>query len=273
MYNYTYFMENDKEIARLELKTDPEAVIRQAKWAGLKPGMRVADIGCGPGKTTSILHDLVMPGGSVVGIDASEERICYAINNYNGGAEFKCKNAFELLDDLGTFDFVWVRFFLEYYRSKSFSLVENISRIVRPRGILCLIDLDYNCMSHFGISSRLEQAITVCMQALQDKADFDPFAGRKLYTYLYDLEYEEIDAKVDAHHLMFGLMSDSDAFNWRKKLEVISSKFPDLLADYEGGFTKLQEDFQTFVNDPRRFTYTPIISCRGRKKRTLETFC
>lgn len=267
MYDYNYLMENDHEIIRLETKTDYETIVQQSRWAGLKSGMRVADIGCGPGKTTSILHDLVMPGGSVVGIDGSEDRISYAINNYNSGVQFKCKNVLEPLDDLGTFDFVWVRFILEYHRSNSFKMVESISRIVKPGGILCLIDLDYNCMSHYGINLRLEQAITSCMQALQDKADFDPFAGRKLYSYLYDLGYEEIDAKVDAHHLMFGLMSETDAFNWRKKVEVISNKFPELLADYEGGFNRFQEDFLTYINDPRRFTYTPVISCRGRKKR------
>jgi len=267
MNGCTYLMESDQEITRLELKTDFESVKRQSMWAGLRPGMLVADIGCGPGKTTSILHGLVQPGGRAVGVDVSEERISYAINKYNTGVAFRCKNVLEPLDDLGTFDFVWVRFVLEYHRSSSFKMVENISRIVKPGGILCLIDLDYNCMSHYGINPRLEQAITACMQSLQDKADFDPFVGRKLYSYLYDLGYEEIDAKVDAHHLMFGLMSEKDAFNWRKKLEIINSKYPDLMADYEGGLNKLQEDFQSYINDPRRFTYTPIISCRGRKKK------
>ncbi len=269
MHSYAYLMEGNHEIARLEIKTDIKSIKKQSMWAGLKPGMRVADIGCGPGKTSLILHDIVMPGGSVVGIDFSEERISYAINNYNGNVQFKCKDAFDSLDDLGTFDFVWVRFVLEYYRSNSFNLVQNISRIVRPGGILCLIDLDYNCMSHFGINTRLEQAITDCIQTLQVKADFDPFAGRKLYTYLYDMGYEEIDAKVDAHHLMFGLMNETDSFNWRKKVEVINSKFPGLLNNYEGGFSQFQLDFQTYINDPRRFTYTPVISCRGRKKENI----
>jgi putative peptidoglycan lipid II flippase len=39
----------------LEEKTEKQAVIDQAHWAGLKPGMRVLDVGCGPGLTTSVL--------------------------------------------------------------------------------------------------------------------------------------------------------------------------------------------------------------------------
>ncbi len=266
MYDYTYLMENDQEITRLELKTDMEAVIRQARWAGLRPGMRVADIGCGPGKTSAILHDLVQPGGSIVGVDASEDRISHARSLYGNEVNFQCKNFLQPLDDLAAFDFVWVRFVLEYYHSKSFSLVENISKIVKPGGILCLIDLDYNCMSHYGISASLEKAIKHCMEGLQTKADFDPFVGRKLYSFLYDLGFEEIDVHVGAHHLMFGRMKEKDAFNWRKKLEVVYSKIPDLLIDYEGGLEQFQLDFQTYLDDHRRFSYTPVISCRGRKK-------
>jgi len=265
MEQHSYLMENDQEIARLELKTDTESVLRQARWAGLRPGMRVADIGCGPGKTSAVLHDLVSPGGSVVGVDASEDRICYALKSYNNGVEFRCKNFLEPLDDLGTFDFVWVRFVLEYYRANSFDLVKNISKIVKPGGIICLIDLDYNCMNHYSINPRLEKTIAELMKQLQLKADFDPFVGRKLYTYLYDLDFEEIDVQLAAHHLTFGTMKTSDAFNWKVKMEVISRKLSEVMQDYEGGYSQFEKDFQEFIDDPRRFTYTPVISCRGRK--------
>ena len=266
MEQHSYLMENDQEITRLELKTDTESVLRQALWAGLRPGMRVADIGCGPGKTSAVLHDLVSPGGSVVGIDASEERICYALKSYNNGVDFKCKNFLEPLDDLGTFDFVWVRFVLEYYRANSFDLVKSISNIVKPGGILCLIDLDYNSMNHYSINPRLEKTIAELMEQLQQKANFDPFAGRKLYTHLYDLGYEEIDVEVAAHNLTFGTINPSDAFNWHIKMKVISQKLSDVLSDYEGGLSLFEKDFQKYLDDPRRFSYTPIISCRGRKR-------
>ena len=49
----SYLMENLEEAIRLEMKTDPEAVRKQALWCGLKPGMRVLDAGCGPGMITS----------------------------------------------------------------------------------------------------------------------------------------------------------------------------------------------------------------------------
>ena len=84
-----YLMESEAEAIRLDVKTDGRAVERQARWAGLKPGMRVADLGCGSGKTTFHLHKLVQPGGSALGVDIAGQRIEYARNHYrSAGSEF-----------------------------------------------------------------------------------------------------------------------------------------------------------------------------------------
>jgi ubiquinone/menaquinone biosynthesis C-methylase UbiE len=265
MLKIEYLMENDEEAYRLDIKTDTEVVERQALWAGINPGMRVADICCGSGKTTSVLHKLVHPYGSVVGVDGSEQRIRYAKEHYRAyGIEFYRRDMREPLDGLGMFDFIWVRFVLEYHLSNSFEIVQNLSRILKPGGILCLIDLDYNCLSHFGLSEKLERALFAVIKKLEETANFDPYAGRKLYDHLYRLGYQGIDVNVSVHHLIFGELKDVDAFNWTKKFEVVSSKIQFHFEDYRG-YKEFIEDFNNFFADPRRFTYTPVISCRGRK--------
>ena len=75
-------MESDKESYRLDIKTDLKKVENQAQRAGIEPGMRVADPGCGSGKPTAILHGLSLPGGRAVGIDYSTERLSYATAHY-----------------------------------------------------------------------------------------------------------------------------------------------------------------------------------------------
>ena len=261
-----YLMESDEEVLRLETKTDPDFVKKQALWAGLKPGMRVADIGCGSGKTTAILHCLVQPAGEVIGIDGSSKRIQYARQHYEvEGIEFSCQNILDPLEEVGMFDFIWVRFVLEYYRSNSFEIVENISRILKPGGILCLIDLDYNCLSHYGLSSKLERTIHTGVKFLETKANFDPYIGRKLYSYLYDLNYLDIDVDLSAHHLIFGELKDTDAFNWIKKIEVVYKNIEFNFEDEQWGYEEFIKEFRSFFYDRRRFTYTPVISCRGRK--------
>ena len=90
-----YLMENEEESLRLEMKTENRITEQQAKWAGLKPGMRVADIGCGTGKTTAHLHHMVQPSGEAVGIDSSQERNKYAKENYGHiGPRFSCHDIF-----------------------------------------------------------------------------------------------------------------------------------------------------------------------------------
>lgn len=281
MNKLDYLMEDEEEALRLDIKTDEEKTRKQALWAGIKPGMRIADVGCGAGKTTHILNELVKPKGSVLGIDGSEKRIDYARNKYSSeGIEFVCKDILKPLDDLGTFDFVWIRFLLEYYKKESFDIVKNISRIVKPGGILCLIDLDYNCLSHYGIPNRLERVIVSAMNSLRENANFDPYMGRKLYSFLYDLGFYDIRVDIAAHHLIYGELTEVDEFNWMKKIEVISRKinyesiegiggFDGFLAEfnnlYKEGYEEFLEEFKTFFKNPRRFTYTPVILCRGIK--------
>jgi ubiquinone/menaquinone biosynthesis C-methylase UbiE len=262
-----YLMENTEEAFRLEIKTDPEAVRQQAHWCGVRPGLRVLDVGCGSGKTTSILHEMVQPGGRAVGIDFSADRIAYAKTHYGQlpGIDFSVCNFKEPLIDIGQFDLIWVRFVLEYFLAESQEIVKNISRVLKPGGVLCLLDLDYNCLSHFELPPMIENLLPRLMKRLGEKFDFDIYAGRKLFSYLYDHGYQHIQVNLVAHHLFFGSIKASDVYNWMKKIEVNVNRFKDLFDDYPGGGEAFINDFNEFLIDPRRFTYTPLILCKGMK--------
>ena len=266
MTSHNYLMESDDEALRLDLKTYSNEVENQARWAGLRPGMRVADLGCGSGKTSYLLNRLTKPNGRTVGIDFAEQRVAYARKHYtDSGIEFLRKDIREPIDDLGMFDFIWIRFVLEYYRLNSFDILNNVIKILKPGGIICVIDLDHNCLNHFGMSPRLEKATYEIMQALEIKADFDPYVGRKLYAYLYDLGCQKINVRLDPHHLIFGELKEVEAFNWIKKVEIAGKKAGYHFEGYENGYDEFFEEFKQFFSNPRRFTYTPVICCRGIK--------
>jgi ubiquinone/menaquinone biosynthesis C-methylase UbiE len=259
-------MENKDECLRMDIKTDYPSLERQALWAGLKEGMRVADIGSGSGITSSFLKRIVGESGHVTGFDGSMKRTVYARENYGvEGLEFVNLDINNSLDDLKNFDFIWVRFFLEYHRENSFDIVKRLTDILSPGGILCLIDLDHNCLNHYGLSSRLEKTIVEVSDIVEKFGDFDPYVGRKLYSYLYDLGFSEIDVDMKAHHLIFGELSEVDEFNWIRKIKTAARNSGYDFPDYPDGYDGFLNEFKIFFSDPRRFTYTPIISCRGVK--------
>lgn len=265
--SHAYLMENEEESIRLDVKTDPEAVRKQALWCGIKSGFRVLDAGCGPGKTTSILRSMVEPGGSVVGVDYSAERIAYAREHYeNGqGIDFVIRDLREPVQDIGVFDVIWVRFVLEYNRKESPAIVHNLRKLLKPGGYLCLIDLDYNCLSHYELPGTINAILPKLMSYADEKYNFDTYAGRKLYSYLYDQNYENIEVELMAHHLIYGEAREADVFNWLKKIEISAYKAGNLFTGYPGGAEAFAIDFKTFFLDPRRFTYTPLILCKGMR--------
>ncbi len=266
MDDRSYIMEGEEESIRLDRKTNPKIIKELAIWAGIRPGMRIADLGCGPGKTTFYLNNLAQPGGSATGVDISQERIEYAKAHYLGGSvEFITGDIRNPLDNLGLFDFIWIRFVLEHHLANSFDIVKNASSVLKPGGIICLVDLDYNCLSHYGLSPRLERALYEIMSLLEKHANFDPYVGRKLYAYLYDLEYEHIDIRIDAHHCIFGELNEIDAFNWMKKVKIAAKNSGYRFEEYDDKFEGFLTEFRQSFFNPRRFTYTPIIICRGCK--------
>ncbi len=259
-------MENLDEEARLEWKTDSDIVREQATWCGMKPGCRVLDAGCGTGKTSSIFFDMVQDGGEVVGIDFSDRRIGYAREHYGGkGLSFERCDITKPLDTIGKFDVIWIRFVLEYFRKESALIVKNLSECLKQGGYLCLIDLDHNSLNHYELPRKMEDILYKLIERLSADFNFDPYCGRKLYSYLYDVGLEDISLKVNAHHLIYGELRDVDAFNWLTKLTVSAGKVKEVFQDYQGGYKAFSDDFQRFFSDPRRFTYTPLIMCKGRK--------
>jgi len=262
-----YLMDSEEENIRLDIKTDSKAVREQAMWCGIRPGMRVLDAGCGPGITASILYDMVQPGGTVVGVDYSKDRIRYAREHYgrDGAVEFHLRDLMGDITGIGQFDIIWVRFVLEYFRAESLDIVKRLAGLLNPGGYLCLLDLDHNCLNHYELSPQMTKLLHRLMERLDEEYNFDTYAGRKLYSYLYDLGLEDIQVDLVGHRLSYGGIDDQDIFNWAKKVEVAATRLGDLFDDYPGGSKAFSEEFERFLHDPRSFTYTAMILCKGKK--------
>ena len=112
--------------------------------AGLRRGMRAADLGCSVGTVTALLSELVGPEGLVVGIDASGEQLASACGRLNGrGANVRFLEASATATGLPreSFDLVYCRFLLIHLPEPERALAE-MRALLQPGGILVCEDGD-----------------------------------------------------------------------------------------------------------------------------------
>lgn len=116
---------------------------RMLTAAGISPGMRVLDIGCGTGDLSLVVSELVGPGGRVTGVDRAPEALAAARDRF----AFHGLSNGEFVDhDLatgapaGVFDAVVGRLVLVHLPDP----VETLRRLtaaVRPGGVIASIDI------------------------------------------------------------------------------------------------------------------------------------
>jgi len=112
--------------------------------AGIRPGMRVADLGCGVGMVTSLMADLVGPTGQVVGVDSSPEQLAQARELMPAGlSNITLVEASATSTGLTqeSFDLVYCRFLLIHLTEPAQALRE-MHRLLKPNGILVCEDGD-----------------------------------------------------------------------------------------------------------------------------------
>lgn len=124
--------------------TEQDAQATTGRWmdeAGIGPGMRVLDVGCGPGAVTALLLDRVGPDGRVVGIDRAPALLeLAAARNPDLRASFVRADLDATLPDLGTFDAVVGRRVLMYLKDPAETLARLVA-LVRPGGVVLFQEL------------------------------------------------------------------------------------------------------------------------------------
>ena len=111
--------------------------------AGVQPGMRVADLGCGVGMATGLLSELVGPKGHVVGVDFSGAQIAHARQRlaHLSNVSFIEASASDTGLPRESFDLVYCRFLLIHVTEPEQVLAE-MHNLLKPNGILVIEDGD-----------------------------------------------------------------------------------------------------------------------------------
>ena len=112
--------------------------------AGIRRGMRVADLGCGVGMVTQLLAQLVGPDGEAIGVDFSGPQIAkpssYCRRNFQCPLCWK-QAQLRPISSQNRFDLVYCRFLLIHLTEPEKALNE-MYRLLKPNGILVCEDGD-----------------------------------------------------------------------------------------------------------------------------------
>lgn len=116
--------------------TQYDAGIFLLKRLGTVIGMRVLDVGCGPGNLTAHIAEVVGDNGSVVGVDPSKERIAIALEKVMPNLSFYDGKAEDLsLFPSASFDVVFVNSTFHWVENQPAALKE-CARVLKPEGRL-----------------------------------------------------------------------------------------------------------------------------------------
>ena len=141
------------EIGRLKAQADILRPITERLLisAGIGPGMRVLDIGCGAGDVAILAAGLVGPSGSVVGIDRNAQVLAVARERAQAAGlwhiAFEQASAEDFIDGR-VFDVVIGRYVLMYQADPA-DMLRAAARLVKPGGAVAFheLGLRQECLS------------------------------------------------------------------------------------------------------------------------------
>ena len=156
--------------------------------AGLVPGARVADVGCGPGAMLVTLAEVVGPAGHVVGVDADPAAVTAARAALAGArlsdtpvapGDVRPGRADSTGLPPGSVDTAVLRHVLAHNGGAEQRIVDHLAGLVRPGGHVYLLDVD---LTTGTLAEVVPGAADLQDRYLRWHADRgnDPHVGRRL---------------------------------------------------------------------------------------------
>ena len=173
-------------------------MMRIAKEAGLQPGMRLADFGCGVGTALESFAEYLGPHGHLTGVDISSAQLDEARQRLtNAGAmDFHLvetpAESTPLKSD--SYDFVYSRYLLIHLIDPILAVHEML-RVLKPGGILFIDDGDLSTV--FSSPPSAGDEFSRIFMELGAKRGVDYSLGRRLHTLMAGAGVNDIHVHVE----------------------------------------------------------------------------
>ena len=147
----------------------------------LRPGMRLLDVGCGPGSITRGLAERLAPG-KVVGLDLSRETLAAARQDAAArglaNLQYEEGSVYELPFPDASFDVAYAHQVFQHLRESGAALREML-RVVRPGGFIAIRDVDWGTVSFWPVDPWIDRFVEVHLKTWYRNGG-EPRMGRQL---------------------------------------------------------------------------------------------
>lgn len=185
----------------------------------LSSGLRLLDVGCGPGSISTDLAELVAPG-KVVGVDASLDVLEYARNlaasREVDNVVFQQSDAYHLGFDDNSFDVVYSHQVLQHLARPVEALIE-FKRVLRRGGLLAVRDADYGTMVHAPFDPRIQRWLEL-YHVVACSNGGEPDAGRLLRRWVLEAGFDELSTSAAAWCYADPLTTRTWAHQWASRV-------------------------------------------------------
>ena len=147
----------------------------------LRPGMRLLDVGCGPGSITRGLAERVAPG-HVVGLDLSRDTLDLARRDAAArgitNLDYEEGSVYTVPFPDASFDVAYAHQVLQHLREREAALREML-RVVRPGGLVAVRDVDWGTAAYWPRDPWIDRFIDVHHRTWYQNGG-EPQMGRQL---------------------------------------------------------------------------------------------
>lgn len=237
------------------------------KRAGVLPGQRVLDVGCGPGFAAFDLAQLVGPGGSVLGVDESPGFVASA---NTGAAARGLTWCHAVTGDVqamdlppASIDLAWARWVLCFTPDPE-AVVAGIAHAVRPGGRVCLHDyFNYEVMTLAPRSPAFTEVVGATARSWRARGG-DPDVMARVPAMLrrqgFEVTHLDVHQRVARPGESMWHWGESWWRNYVPRLVEMGEISPDLAERFFADFEQRKADPDAFIVLPPVFE---VLATRG----------
>ena len=235
----------------------------------LQPGLRVLDVGCGPGSITRGLAEIVAPG-EVVGLDASADVLAVAREEAAArgiaNVRFERGDAYALPFADNSFDIAFAHQVLQHLSEPAAALREML-RVLKPNGLIGVRDVDWGTVAYSPADPWIDRFMEMHTKTWRRNGG-EPNMGRQLRALLNAADV--IDLRVTSSTWCYATPRETEEWGDSYAARILTSPMGSRAVEYghasQRDLEAMANAFRAWARTPDAFWTFTQVAARARKR-------